>query len=300
MDIENSISKQQASKELTRDANNDVILRPQINSTTLQNSKLIDPIALELQAKYRADGLTFVSNNESIVPRTEAGNIQLTENAEDNPLLIIDPVAERVTTKSILRVLDTRFQYYTFPVTVTTTTTDEIDTEIAVTELDTIYARYKPSENRRVSAESIYSGILMDEIEDGNSQKNISSYYITKEIKNSGKDLRFRIKLQHRYDNTANTIGTIYFSLMKSGPDYDLVRNWDEFGGGEIGQYEIQTDYYDEIILNSQFEIGDNFVIGAVAGQNSEFDYHTINSEQSYWVITDASKNVDEWNQPVE
>ena len=66
---------------------------------------------------------------------------------------------------------------------------------------------------------------------------------------------------------------------------------------GSIGQYEEQTLKLDLVIFNSEFEIGDYFSIGAFAGQNSEVTFHTINAVQSYWVITDASKNVDEWNQ---
>jgi hypothetical protein len=299
MEFEDNISRQQTSKNLTRDANNDVIIRPQLNSTRVATSRLVDPISLETQAKYRTNGLTYISNDENIIPRNDAGGIQFHEDSADNAMLIIDPVAEQITTKSLLRVLNTRFSYYTFPVTVSTIATETIDTTIDL-EFDGIYSRYKPSENRKIPADSIFSGILMDEIEDGSSQKNISSYYITKEIKNSGKDLRFRIKLQHRYDSISDSPGTVFFSLMKSGPDFELVRNWDEFAGGNIGRYEVQTDYYDRIIKNSDFEIGDNFTIGAVAGQNNDTEYHTINSEQSYWVITDASKDVDEWNQPVE
>lgn len=262
-----------------------------------KNMKLNDPINGDQQAKYIRKGLTHISNDESVIPRDAAGNIILIE-GETNPLLIIDPVAERITLQSALKVLDTRFQYYKFPVTVTTET---IDTNVEIDLLqDPIYARYKPSENRRINSGGGFSGILMDEVEDGLLQKNTNSYYITKEIKNSGKDLRFRIKIQHRFDNTINSRGTAYFSIMKSGPNYDLVRNWDEFGGGFIDQYEIQTEYYERIIRNSDFEIGDNFNIAAVAGQNNDNEYHTINSEQTYWVITDASKNVDEWNQPIE
>ena len=39
--------------------------------------------------------------------------------------------------------------------------------------------------------------------------------------------------------------------------------------------------------------------IGGFAGQNEENAFHTINADQSYWVVTDASKNVDLWNQEI-
>ena len=81
-----------------------------------------DPVLLAQQAKYKQRGLTVTSNNTSIIPRDSAGNIILQENSETNPLLIIEPVTTKITTKSILRVIETRFQYYNFPVSVRTMT----------------------------------------------------------------------------------------------------------------------------------------------------------------------------------
>lgn len=260
-----------------------------------------DPVSLAQQAKYKQQGLTVTSNNTSIIPRDSAGNIILQENSETNPLLIIEPVTTKITTNSILRVIETRFQYYSFPASIIPIASESLDFNIELTtaENDPIFARYKPSEDRKINASGVYSGILMDEIESGNLQKNTNTYYITKEIKNSGKDLRFRIKLQHRFDAPNPATGTSYFSIIKQGPNFDIDRSWIELGGDFINQYEIQNLYSDQIILNNQFEIGDNFSIGALAGQNSEFTFHTINSEQTYWAITDASKNVDEWNQEI-
>ena len=64
---------------------------------------LSDPVSADQQAQYRMNGLTYVSNNESIVPRDLAGNIILNEGATNNPLLIIDAVTEQITTKSALK-----------------------------------------------------------------------------------------------------------------------------------------------------------------------------------------------------
>jgi hypothetical protein len=55
----------------------------------------------------------------------------------------------------------------------------------------------------------------------------------------------------------------------------------------------------DITIANEEFEIGDTLSIGAFAGQNDDSAYHFITADQSYWTITDASKNVDEWNQEI-
>jgi hypothetical protein len=81
-------------------------------------SKIKDSISTEIQAKYQRLGLTYVSNNTNVVPRNENGNIELQEGIDTNPLLIIESAVNQMTTKSMLRVLDTQFNYYSFPVSI--------------------------------------------------------------------------------------------------------------------------------------------------------------------------------------
>lgn len=304
---------------------------------------LLDPVRLQQQTKYKTNGLTVTSNNVNIMPRDAAGNIMLHENSSKNPLLIIEPVDTKIMLQSVLKVLDTRFDYFKFPVTIVSTDIDAaIDLTIPDLDIDTIYARYRPSESRRILLPSgdwwegeKFSGILMDFVEDGISQKVTNSYQITKEIKESGIDLRFRIQIRHRFDTpdpapifnddrqtTGGSaliyppaeIGTSYFSIIRNTPNVppggwppalnklfkgpfanNSILTPDAFGS--IGQSEEQTLELDLVILNSEFEIGDYFSIGAFAGQNSDTSFHTILPNQTYWVITDASKNVDDWNQ---
>ena len=366
--------------------------------------------------KYLEFGLTYKSDDTNIINRDAAGNISLVEDSELNQLLIIEPIVKRFNTNSLLRVYNTSFQYYTFPVTVTSTSTTDLNLDINLENiaLDPIYARYKPATDFTISpSNGTYSGILMDEVADGLIQLNGNNYTISKEMKNSGKDLFFRIKIAHSYSN--NTIGNIYWSLIKAGPNYTLNREWREpfassrlaattnfnalildiattmrdlcddpakFGGeyntinyeepwityyryfkspdmvnpgitadqtrltgnqleainyvltrdakkvprtgedtytrliselnaklnsyntavssaddtwGVIDPGTVQNVYINEIVRNSDFEIGDIFSIGA----KTDNDGHTVLNEQSYWVITDASKNVDEWNQEI-
>ena len=321
-----------------------------------------DPVSLAQQAKYKQQGLTVTSNNTSIIPRDSAGNIILQENSETNPLLIIEPVTTKITTNSILRVIETRFQYYSFPASIIPIASAAVDfnIDLNLADADPIFARYKPSENWPIATIDSYdytsaSGILMDEIEAGNLQKNTNTYYITKEIKNSGKDLRFRVKINHRSDArnseltattqtsqegggsvtvTQNietqTTAQTFFTILKQGPNFDLDRNFkpgyvedapwhsrplfyvhgnpiqnvniieqpktlDTSSPANIFQYNVYSTEIDVIIRNSEFEIGDNFGIGACG----KYGPQSINSEQTYWVITDASKNVDEWNQEI-
>jgi hypothetical protein len=278
------------------------------NSIKESVSIIKDSIAVDLQVKYQNQGLTYVSNNVNVVPRNENGNIALQEGVDNNPLLIIEPTVNRITTKSMLRVLDTQFKYFKFPARTTVVDEDvvDLDLDLDLQSLDPVFARYRPSEDRRIIASADYAGILMDEVQDGLSQQTENTYTVTKDLKNSGADLRFRIKLQHRYDAPSG-FGTAFFSLIRASEqglerDYRTFENTSEFRPtvpGSINQYEVQNLEIDIVITNSEFEIGDRFGIGAKAGQNNNTEFHTINALQSYWVITDASKNVDLWNQEI-
>jgi hypothetical protein len=278
------------------------------NSIKESVSIIKDSIAVDLQVKYQNQGLTYVSNNVNVVPRNENGNIALQEGVDNNPLLIIEPTVNRITTKSMLRVLDTQFKYFKFPARTTVVDEDvvDLDLDLDLQSLDPVFARYRPSEDREILAADTYAGILMDEVQDGLPQQSPNTYTVSKDLKNSGADLRFRIKLQHRYDAPSG-YGTAYFSLIRAS-EQGLEREYRTFENtsqlyptvpGSINQYEVQNLEIDIIIPNSEFEIGDRFGIGAKAGQNNNTQYHTINALQSYWVITDASKNVDLWNQEI-
>lgn len=289
--------------------------------------RLLDPIKIQQALKYQGK-LTVTSNDINIIPRDDAGNISIETNSGTNPLLIIEPVATKINLNSVLKVLDTRFQYFKFPATTRVIDSPDVEVDLTLPELDTlveeqeqdnIYARYRPTENREIIIGTAYSGILMDFVEDGVSQKAVNTYQITKEIKNSGKDLRFRFNIQHVYQGE-ELFGVAYFSIIKNSPTTGLNREFKTFanvtnyktllnqlpnnenndGYGYIkkldaGDNERQNLTIDITILNSEFNIGDYFSIGAKAAQSD----HTISAIQSYWSITDASKNVNEWNEEI-
>lgn len=264
----------------------------------------IDVIDLDKQLKYKNLGITYVSNNLDIVSRDQAGNILVSDSS--SKLLTIEPIAENILLDSMLRVIDTQFTYYSFPVSIKSDTSS-LDLDFDLPTQDIVFARYRPSENREILANNEYAGILMDDVQDGLPQQYTNLYTISKDIKNSGIDLRFRIKIQHRYDTPNTGYGTAFFSIIKTS-DQGIDRDYQTFEStsdlfpdvpGSINQYEVQNAEYEIVIPNSEFEIGDRFGIGAKAGQNDDNNYHTINFAGSYWVISDASKNVDLWNQEI-
>ena len=133
---------------------------------------VVPAINLEQFARYKANGLTYVSDNINIIPRNTAGDIIIQPSSSMNELLIIEPMVNNISTKSVLRVIDTSFQYYKFPVSTIDVIDDivELDIDLTDAEFDMIYARYKPSDNytaavydSTIAGVDQYSGILLDE-----------------------------------------------------------------------------------------------------------------------------------------
>ena len=265
------------------------------------NKTQLDPIDLDTQSKYEEQGITRISNNDSVVPRDGVGNVLLTEN-QSNPLLVIEPIYKKILNSSVVKVLDTSFNYFKFPVRVSRESLNlNLDVDLNI-DIDPAFARYKPPYGYREGEipfnATSYDSVDFSEVVEGVPQVSPSSYTITKEIKELGIDLRFRAKINYRVDSNLPE-QFAGFSIIKSGPDYAPNSEFRKFPDQEnLGQYAVRNAELDIIILNSQFEIGDEFQIGA---QSKPIDAnHSINGGQSYWVISDAAKNVDEWNREIE
>lgn len=279
---------------------------------TQQNIQ-IDSLTNEINAKYQKNGLTYISNIPTVNVRDTAGNIQLNE-GQNNSLLIIEPVSTNITTKSILKVLNTQFNYFKFPARATVIEEDplDIDLDVAILDLeqDPIFARYTPSENRRILAltDPVYSGILLDIVEEGQFQRTINGYYITREIKDSGKDLRIRVQILHTFTSLDNslTASVAAFSIIKKSGS-QIIRNYlapfyandsSSTGSGAVEEGEHVTEI-DVIIPNSEFEQGDVFSVGARADHNNANNYHDIIANRTFIAVTDASLNVDTFNNEI-
>ena len=278
----------------------------------IKKQNRLDPVNLQQTSKYIKNGLTVVSNNTDIVPRDENGNIIV----QDGSYIVIEPNSFNINNNAMLKILDTQFNYFKFPAKIRKVLDEDLEfnTDELQVEQDTIYARYAPIENLRLSDPVGPNGyqpsrpveLEFSKVVRGIAQETPNRYTITDEIKNSGVDLRFRVKIEHRFDAPEPIDGVAYFFISREGPDQSLQKDYlgpfantsDQYPEryGSIGQYQVQTLNVDRVITNDSFDIGDTFFISAIGDPNSEFRFHTINSVQTYWTVTDASKNVDVWN----
>jgi len=143
------------------------------------------------------------------------------------------------------------------------------------------------------SGKNLLQPINFNSVEAGNAQLESAGYKITQIIKQSGKDLRFRIQIKHYYESgtdlgsgdaqkrdTAKYIlnyfasSSMWFSVIKTGTNGENKQYRGAFtasfgvGGAlqkTITKYETQTFILDTVIPNSEFTIGDVFKIGGIS-----------------------------------
>lgn len=213
-----------------------------LSNQSVINTKLQDGVLGAQQARYSKQGLNYISNNTAIIPRDEAGNITLQENSINNPLLIIDSSTEQISTKSALRVLDTRFQYYSFPTEITSTVVDfalnvdvNLDNDNITTELKIpvpIDAQNQPISVVKINTSfpstwyyGADSGITDSGYKQlqftGGAQSVVNGYTITKDVidtlQQTNQTLRFVINTQYVTNTTGEKTG-IQLRLNRKNP----------------------------------------------------------------------------------
>ena len=279
-------------------------IRNEIESIiTLRNTitiPTVDSVAADQQARYRADGLSYISNNESIIPRDGAGNIVMAESSSMNPLLIIDTVTEQITTKSALRILDTSFQYYKFPATIRPISNIEdlvVDLDF---ESDSIAARFtipagidaqgQPLTYQRI-ATSYSDNWFTNGGENtegrsrlpfaGGNQAEIGSYTITPDVlealRTRNKTLKFTIQAQF---NTADD-QTTGFTLT-------LARSMPEVWRSEGLLYELYSESNGDFGTNEYPFFQLEYVIDII-NDAAPYDKYFIevSSDNRSWVLTE-------------
>jgi hypothetical protein len=180
----------------------------------------------EEQARYYSLGMTYMSDNQSIIPRDLAGNILFEESALVKPLLIIEPVAEQITTISTLRVLDTAFQYYKFPVSVNITGSVDVDFEIQALEIEeqdlistrlTIPARVDQPNDQPQTQRALQGISRLPFV--GGSQEEIGTFTITPDIldtlRANNQTLKFTIQTQFYHGGSQG----VFMSIERAMPE---------------------------------------------------------------------------------
>jgi len=264
---------------------------------------------------YYVNGLTYTSNDTTILPRDTAGNISIEPSSSN--LLVIEPIIDKVTTTSALKVIDTSFQYYKFPVT-TVSNGSSIDLNIAdseeilytelilptsldsknqIMDLDNINTSYESTWYYGSYNSSGFKSLTFT----GGVQPRANGYTITQDaidlLREKNKTLKFKIQLQFLPYYTGRT--GIMVRLSRTNPkayrNFKQVILYSEGNVGNVGDtvenpYDFkprneypyfELEYYvdmNDIVAN------DYYVIEAVAGNET----WCLNSN-GFWNIEPAN-----------
>jgi len=260
---------------------------------------LLDPISLQQTSKYIKDGLTVVSNNTDIIPRDENGNIIV----QSGSYMVIETNSFNFDSKPMLDILDTRFNYFSFPVQITSNPVD-IDVNF---DFDIVSAKYiipisvdakgQPLGLQRINTSTdsdwyyndgtISKGYKALQFT-GGIQENVNSYTITEDVfntlKQQNKTLKFTIQIQWRSSTTTRTSFTtqisrrnpknynplpVPFTIRKEAnatPSGKVNSSTNPYGFNDNGYPFLQLTYI--VDMNNTFK-GDVYTIKNVSGNPS-------------------------------
>jgi hypothetical protein len=260
---------------------------------------------------YVENGLTAVSNINSIIPRDASGNVLIDLNTSQSSSLIVETITQRYTKRSVVNAIPTAFSYFTFPVTENVPPTElNIDTDfsdILPTLPDPIFARYRPSTNYTIpdNITGTLTGLEFSTIDSG-LQPRSNLYLITKQIKELNRPLRFRLQVTVTNTRPLGALipdTSIRFAFGKNDTTTNgVLRNFKP--GGDIYFPSTidrlipvgQTISFSEDIVIS----ADEFIRGTVFGVTAWASRPgvQIDANTSSWVISDATQDVDEFGDP--
>jgi hypothetical protein len=239
---------------------------------------------------YHVNGLTYASDDTTILPRDTAGNISIEPSSSN--LLVIEPILDKVTTASVLKVIDTSFQYYKFPVSTIESSNVDLDVNIDFAT-DTISTRYVipyneypagvPNDYARINTSTptpwftnggeTLSGFLPLPFT-GDNQPKPYSFVVTRDtidtLKAANKTIKFFIQAQFSPNNFSLNTG-FRMRLRRSNSNvntykYDTLAELYTQTKGEYnsGDYPLLTLEY---ILNvNDLSDYDTFVIEVMSG----------------------------------
>lgn len=170
---------------------------------------------------YADNGTNYQSNNPDFIQRDENGNIIIDQGDGNNQNLVLETVSLNYFNSSVVNNIDTRFKYFKFPaenIAIPDISFEGFGIEDLV---DFTFAKFGPAENDALTATQGWGQLDMSNVLAGNLQEadSINKYNITTLIKQSGNDLRFRIRLSHNYRSVERLadVGVVGFTFDNDG-----------------------------------------------------------------------------------
>lgn len=267
-----------------------------------------------LADRYIDNGLVYMSASPTISNRDRNGNIILHEIIEGsdktNQKLYIEPTVTYYSNRSVLRNIDTDFNYFEFPPIINIVDTDvptpNIDNITNQLLRDLINAKFIPDPNIKwflfapnFEVPGIASGLQklnFATVLNGIPQVESSTYRITQELIDSGNDLTFRIKVAAHNSlpiGSLNSNGNPAVMLFRVSLNLRAETYRQLPTDVPTSSIIIEPSGYDLLelvytIKNSQMQLNDVWEVVGLCGSSTNGYYQ---SDQSFWEITMTNPN---------
>lgn len=269
-----------------------------LSSGNTNNSKLFDAVALEQQTKYYKEGLDYISNDNDIITRDDVGNIVLIEDAENNPKLLINAVTEQISTKSVLRVINTRFQYYKFPVqTISENLNLDLDldfnleldlqNQLAANSIPVLPTEYKPAVDEQVTKSNTYIPLNFNSVIKGQPQINPGAFTITQAILDLDVDIQLSVKIVSSYNDNRNS--EVGFGILKYSEDgTSIAINSTAYypagvnNNNKVTEAGTYTTQFGITIPKENLALNDYYKVAGFAEDQKDDRNHTVLANSSF------------------
>jgi hypothetical protein len=263
-----------------------------------KNKIPVDSVTYLLDAKYQLNGLTYASNISTVNKRDEAGNLQY--NHDDTDLLVIEPIAEKIINSSVIKVVDTQFNYFKFPATTTVVTEDSFDLGIdpndfiiSVNELvkptPSVPAEYAPAADQQVAKSGELIPLDFSVVVTGPPQSEPDAFVVTQEVLDLNSDLTISGVITTYYNSNNNS--QVLFNIMnyKNDGTWSPISSYPFYPTGDnvnnnnrVTKKGTYVTNFSAVIAADDLVLGEYYKIGGAAEDQSENRNHTVQANNSY------------------
>jgi hypothetical protein len=263
----------------------------------------IDSTINAKNAKYQSKGVVYASNISTINKRDEAGNVVYEEGGAI-PLLVIEGIAENIVNSSVLKVVDTQFNYYKFPARTNVVVEEEFDLgfdpsdfEVQITP-EPLPTKYAPIANQNVAKGDGFSTLEFSSVLEGPAQENPNSFTVTQEVLDRvNNSLKFSGLIKTYYNS--NNSSRVQFTIT----EYDVngvalpqqreggfsIPVWYPTGTDDEGKVRQEGDYSTTINLNitkSFLSLGHTYRIMGRTDESTNNRFHEVRATDTFIRIT--------------
>lgn len=260
---------------------------------------VVDSINDAFNAKYQKNGVVYASNIATVNTRDAAGNITY-EQGDTTKLLVIEAIAENIINESVLKVVDTQFNYFKFPARTNVVIEPDFDPDIDPTQFaaaleetsqpNALPARYRPAVDQRIPESTSFNTLEFSTTVSGQQQTETNAFTVTEKVlEEVGTQLRVTGLLRTYYSANLDTelsfavieydaqgaiIGRVSpIILPTSGPKFDDGKPTEE------GDYESPFDF---VISKSNLTLGHSYRVAGKTDRNSDKRNHTLYANDSF------------------